>query len=71
MPIWLRKFTYNKIQKHYEQLNKHNEGDTLMDSTQKFKNEGRVGDPYKVNVPSFIKSQQGKPNKPGIKYSKK
>ena len=58
MPIWLRKFTFNKIKKFYEEEsnpgNKNNERTTLVDSS------------GKVNVPGFLKANEN--NKKPAKY---
>jgi hypothetical protein len=50
MPIWLRKFTYNKMIEHYDKQNQHNED--LATQSQKIK-EG------KVDLPSHFKGKMG------------
>ena len=51
MPIWLRKFTYNKI---FEYYNKKNQlPDTVNDSIKAMKSAGAVNSP-KVNIPSYV-----------------
>jgi hypothetical protein len=49
MPIWLRKFTFNKLREYYEKQNSNNNED-LATQSQKIK-EG------KVNIPSHFKGQ--------------
>ena len=61
MPIWLRKFTYHKIEEHYQKQTK--EKDDLVSATEKYKNMAKV-DPSKMKQFQF----KGKP-KGG--YSKK
>ena len=52
MPIWLRKFTFNKIKEYYETQNKQNNED-LGSQTQNVKD-------GKVSLPSHFKGQSGK-----------
>lgn len=33
MPIWLRKFTYKRLEKHYEEVNKQNSSNSSNSST--------------------------------------
>ncbi len=49
MPIWLRRFTFKKLQEYYEQQNKSN-NDDLATQTQKIK-EG------KIDLPSHFKGK--------------
>ena len=59
MPVWLRRFTFNKLKEYYENQNKqHNED--LASQSQKIK-EG------KVNIPSHFKGQLDK-SKRAAKY---
>jgi hypothetical protein len=51
MPVWLRRFTYNKILEHYEKKN--NTTNTVNDSIKSMKSVGAVNSP-KVNVPSYV-----------------
>lgn len=51
MPVWLRRFTYNKILEHYEKKNK--QPDTVAESIKNMKSAGAVNSP-KVNVPSYV-----------------
>ena len=52
MPVWLRKFTYSELQKHYDkekqaiENSKNNNKKTLVDSS------------GKVNTPEFLKAAQ-------------
>jgi len=52
MPIWLRKFTFNKLREYYEKQNQQQNED-LATQSQKIK-EG------KVNIPSHFKGQLDK-----------
>lgn len=52
MPIWLRKFTFNKIKEYYEKQNKQNNED-LGSQTQKIKD-------GKIDLPSHFKGKLGK-----------
>ena len=61
MPIWLRKFTYHKIEEHYSKVNK--KDDDLISATEKYKKMGKI-DPSQMKQFPF----KGKP-KGG--YSKK
>jgi hypothetical protein len=59
MPIWLRKFTFNKIREYYDKHNSKN-NDDLGSQSQKIK-EG------KIDLPSHFKGQMDK-NKKLAKY---
>ena len=61
MPIWLRKFTYNKIEEHYSKQNK--KDDDLISATEKYKDMAKID-------PSKMKQFQFK-SKPKGGYSKK
>ncbi len=52
MPVWLRRFTFNKLREYYENQNKQQNED-LASQSQKIK-EG------KVNIPSHFKGQLDK-----------
>lgn len=51
MPLWLRRFTFNKIKEYHEKQNESNENEenTLVSSD------------GKINVPKFIQNQPKKP----------
>ena len=51
MPIWLRKFTFNKLQEHYQP--KDNE-DIVQKSKQAMKSAQADGVIPKVNVPTYV-----------------
>jgi hypothetical protein len=57
MPLWLRKFTFNKLKSHYNATqNKENE-DNVQKSIAAMKSVGSVKDkqlPPKVNVPTYV-----------------
>jgi hypothetical protein len=59
MPVWLRRFTFNKLREYYENQNKQQNED-LASQSQKIK-EG------KVNIPSHFKGQLDK-SKRAAKY---
>jgi hypothetical protein len=59
MPIWLRKFTFNKMREHYEKQNS-SQNEDLGSQSQKIK-EG------KIDLPSHFKGQMDK-NKKIAKY---
>lgn len=61
MPIWLRKFTYHKLEEHYS--NKSKKDDDLISTTEKYKKMGKID-------PSQMKQFQFK-GKPKGGYSKK
>ena len=52
MPIWLRKFTFNKIKEYYEKQNQQNNED-LGSQAQKIKD-------GKIDLPSHFKGKLGK-----------
>jgi hypothetical protein len=52
MPIWLRKFTFNKIREYYEKQNQKNNED-LGSQAQKIKD-------GKIDLPSHFKGKLGK-----------
>lgn len=53
MPIWLRKFTYNKIYEHYETKNGQKQKDTVEESIKNMKAAGAVNN-TKIQVPTYI-----------------
>jgi hypothetical protein len=60
MPIWLRKFTFNEIQNHYDEekkqmKNSNNKGSKTV-----------IGADGKVKAPEFLKNPQ--PNRKPVKY---
>jgi len=59
MPIWLRKFTFNKIREHYDNQNK-KQNEDLADQSKKIK-EG------KIDIPSHFKGKLDN-NKRTAKY---
>lgn len=61
MPIWLRKFTYHKLEEHYSKINKKDDG--ILSATEKYKNLAKID-------PSQMKQFQFK-SKPKGGYSKK
>ena len=59
MPLWLRKFTFNEIKKHYEEEEKAYKTQSKKSS----RNKSLVGEDGKINVPAFknaSKPYQGK-----------
>ncbi len=53
MPIWLRRFTYNKIYEHYE--TKNNKTDNVEQSVKNMKSAGATSKtPQKIQVPSYV-----------------
>lgn len=74
MPIWLRKFTFKKIQEHYEGQNKKNQGNSTDDinEARNILQRAKANDPRatqahaqprpQVNVPDFVTSK-GKASK--------
>lgn len=56
MPIWLRKFTYNQLQAHYD---KQNEDIKRAQSKGKNKDTTNIdmANTNKVNVPDFVKKR--------------
>ena len=57
MPIWLRKFTYKKIEEHYKKANNQNED--FMETTEKFKKSKQSGEWQPIN-PGNLKQFQFK-----------
>jgi hypothetical protein len=51
MPLWLRRFTYNKINEFYEK--KHEKTDTVDQSIKNMKAAGSVSN-NKVQVPTYV-----------------
>ena len=52
MPIWLRKFTYSELQKHYDKEKQ------AVENTQKSGQKTLVDSTGKVNTPEFLKATQ-------------
>ena len=54
MPIWLRKFTYNKIEEHYKkknaQIDEQNNMLTADNAGEKMKQSPQVNNLYNVNI---------------------
>ena len=53
MPLWLRKFTYNKIYEHYDAKNGKSQEDIVQESIKNMKSAGATSAP-KINVPSYV-----------------
>jgi hypothetical protein len=53
MPIWLRKFTYNKILEHYDKKTSQKQNDAVEQSINAMKSAGAVSK-NKVNVPTYV-----------------
>jgi hypothetical protein len=53
MPIWLRKFTFNEIQEHFNHQKKQYENSKKSSSSKTL-----VGDDGKVNTPEFLKASK-------------
>ncbi len=53
MPIWLRKFTYNKLTEHYQNKNNNQQGDAVEQSIKNMKAAGAVNN-TKIQPPSYI-----------------
>jgi hypothetical protein len=51
MPIWLRKFTFNKLREHYEYKNK--QKDTVEESIKNMKSAGAVSN-KKIQTSSYV-----------------
>lgn len=51
MPLWLRRFTYNKLREYYE--NKNEQPDTVAESIKNLKSVGSVNN-TKVQIPSYV-----------------
>ena len=51
MPLWLRKFTYNKIYEYHQ--SKNSQQDTVEQSIKTLKSAGATNSP-KINVPSYV-----------------
>jgi len=54
MPIWLRRFTFNEIQKYYDEEKKEAENSGKSNTTTIIDSDG------KVKAPEFLKNNQGK-----------
>ena len=64
MPIWLRTFTYKKIEEYHKKQNPTSQNDDLVSSTEKMK------EFKKINPSNFKQFQFDKKKSPGS-YSKK
>ena len=51
MPIWLRKFTFHKLQEHYEKKNSQSQEDAYQTSIKNLKS---VSSDKTINPPSYI-----------------
>jgi len=51
MPLWLRRFTYNKLREFYEKKNE--QPDTVSESIKNMKSAGAVNN-TKVQIPSYV-----------------
>ena len=51
MPLWLRRFTYNKLREFYEKKNE--QPDTVAESIKNMKSAGATNN-TKVQIPSYI-----------------
>ena len=49
MPVWLRRFTYNKVLEHYKKLKEESEEDTVETSIQTLKQHSP-----KISVPDYV-----------------
>jgi len=54
MPIWLRRFTFNEIQKYYDEEKKQ------IDNSKNSQSTTVIGSDGKVKAPEFLKGNQGK-----------
>ena len=53
MPLWLRRFTYNKIYEHYE--TKNTKSDNVNESIKNMKSVGATNKtPQQIHVPSYV-----------------
>jgi len=50
MPIWLRKFTFNKLQEHYKK-----QAESQKQQTQSGNTTNVINEDGKINVPEFAK----------------
>lgn len=62
MPIWLRKFTFSEIQKHFDEEKKAIENKTQSSGTKNLINSDGT-----VNTPEFLKASQDYKGKTGYK----
>lgn len=53
MPVWLRKYTFNKIREYYEKKNNAQKEDTVQQSIKNMKAAGAVNN-TKVQVPTYV-----------------
>ena len=65
MPIWLRKFTFNKIQEHYTE-----EANAMKKASSKNSGAKSITTDGKVTAPEFLKSAKS-PSKPKPTYTTK
>lgn len=53
MPVWLRKYTFNKIRDYYEKKNNVNPENTVEQSIKNMKAAGAVNN-TKIQVPTYV-----------------
>lgn len=53
MPVWLRKYTFNKIRDYYEKKNNTNQENTVEQSIKNMKAAGSVSN-TKIQVPTYV-----------------
>ena len=53
MPVWLRKYTFNKIRDYYEKKNNINQESTVEQSIKNMKAAGAVNN-TKIQVPTYV-----------------
>jgi|TARA_B110000503_G_scaffold20615_1_gene31032 hypothetical protein len=54
MPIWLRKYTWNAINKHYEDKNNSSTNSTVEESISNMRSAGAVTPRKEVSVPTYV-----------------
>lgn len=57
MPIWLRKFTFNKLKTHYEKVNNQENEDNVQKSINAMKSVGATKDKApinKISPPTYV-----------------
>ena len=61
MPIWLRKFTFNKLKSHYDEIEKAHKKSTQGKNTQvDFNNPSKNTPPKTIQPPSYISKRAKK-----------
>jgi hypothetical protein len=53
MPIWLRRFTFNKIKEHYDNENQSGNKDVVTQNRNTLKTAGATSEKQKINIPSY------------------